>query len=242
MDYRLALLSGVELPIPECQLAVTQPTILEWSRIGEENTFLGLQYLCINANMIATEDKSVLSNSSNFQIFMTVMNSKEGLSKKEAVSEVLKLLLPTYRCVFTPRSIICMSDSGSATIDESNFEAFQNVIGQLSCLTSDLAGSQGSFNPQSDKAKEIAAKLMRARQRVAAQKKDGDGSVLGRHASTLSIGLGIPLKDVLNLTIYQLYDLIQRYNLYMEWDLNIKTRLAGGKPDSEPENWMKNIH
>lgn len=243
MDYRLALMTGVDLPVPECQLAVHQPTILEWSHIGEEILFIGLQYLCINKNMLL-QDESVLSNKSNFQIFMTVMASKEGISKKEAVGEVLKLLLPNNKCILTPRSIMIAGDAsrGSTLIDEDNFDAFQNVVAQLACLTSTLAGSQGQFNPQSPKAKEIADKLMRARQRVAAQKKDGDGSVFGRYVSILTTGLGLPLQSVLNLTIYQIYDLMQRYNLLIEWDLNIKTRLAGGTPNSEPENWMKDIH
>jgi len=50
------------------------------------------------------------------------------------------------------------------------------------------------------------------------------------------------LQDCLNLTMYQLFDLIERYSLYVNWDLDIKSRLAGGKPDSKPDNWMKNIH
>ena len=154
MDYRLALMTGVDLPVPECQLAVHQPTILEWSHIGEETLFIGLQYLCINKNMLL-QDESVLSNKSNFQIFMTVMASQEGISKKEAVGEVLKLLLPNNKCILTPRSIMIAGDAshGSTLIDEDNFDAFQNVIAQLACLTSTLAGSQGQFNPQSPKAK-----------------------------------------------------------------------------------------
>jgi hypothetical protein len=50
------------------------------------------------------------------------------------------------------------------------------------------------------------------------------------------------LTDCLNLTVYQLYDLIERYGLYISWDLDIRSRLAGGKPDSKPDDWMKNIH
>jgi len=30
--------------------------------------------------------------------------------------------------------------------------------------------------------------------------------------------------------------------LWLNWDLDIKSRLAGGKPDEHPDNWMKNIH
>ena len=57
---------------------------------------------------------------------MTVMASKEGISKKEAVGEVLKLLLPNNKCVLTPRSIMIVGDAsrGSTLIDEDNFDAF----------------------------------------------------------------------------------------------------------------------
>jgi hypothetical protein len=50
------------------------------------------------------------------------------------------------------------------------------------------------------------------------------------------------LEDCLNLTMYQMFDLVERYMLWTNWDLDVKSRLAGGKPDSKPDNWMKNIH
>ena len=73
---------------------------------------------------------------------------------------------------------------------------------------------QDNFNPANAKAKEIADKLARARQRVAAQKNATQGSVFAQYVSSLSIGLKMPLNELLNLTIYQLYDLIERYNLF----------------------------
>jgi hypothetical protein len=30
--------------------------------------------------------------------------------------------------------------------------------------------------------------------------------------------------------------------LYLNWDIDIRSRLAGAKPESPTENWMKNIH
>jgi hypothetical protein len=50
------------------------------------------------------------------------------------------------------------------------------------------------------------------------------------------------LQQVADLTMYQIYDLMERYSLYTNWDLDIRSRLAGGKPDSKPDNWMKIIH
>ena len=57
---------------------------------------------------------------------------------------------------------------------------------------------------------------MRARQRVAAQKQaeSGDGSVFAQYLSVLTVGLHIPLQQVADLTMYQIYDLMDRYSLY----------------------------
>ena len=38
---------------------------------------------------------------------------------------------------------------------------------------------------------------------------------------------------------YQLYNLLERYGMYVNWDIDIKSRLAGAKNDKKPENWMK---
>ena len=50
------------------------------------------------------------------------------------------------------------------------------------------------------------------------------------------------LSELMNLTMFQLYDLVERFGLYSSWDLDVKSRLAGGKPDKEPDNWMKSLH
>ena len=101
---------------------------------------------------------------------------------------------------------------------------------------------QRAFNPANDKAREIAEKLMRGRQRVAAQNGSANTSIFSLYLSILSIGLPMPVTDLVNCTMFQLYDLMERYSLYMNWDLDVRTRLAGGKPNSQPDNWLKNIH
>ena len=40
------------------------------------------------------------------------------------------------------------------------------------------------------------------------------------------------IDKVSSFTLYQLYDIMERYSLYLNWDLDVRTRLAGGKPDS----------
>ena len=241
MDYRLALMAGIDIPIPECQLILHQPSIKEIAYIGERDFFSGVQYLCLQKNMVI-QDESLLSQTSNFQIFMTIMNEKQTADKKAEVLQVLTLLFPKYKVIFTPRSIMFNCNQDNFMIDEGNFESLQHVLSEVFCLRN---SDQASYNPGNKKAKEIADKLMKARQKVAQLKaaEGGEGSALAQYVSTLTIGLNsMSINNCLDLTIYQLYDLMERYSLYINWDIDLKSRLAGGKPDKPAENWMKNIH
>lgn len=241
MDRRLALICGTDIPVPECQIVIHQPRIKEISYIGEGDFFSGIQCLCLNKSMFI-KDESVLANTNNFQIFMTIMSEKEAADKKFAVQQVCTLLFPEYKVAFTPRSILLNKEGQSCMIDESNFEYLQEIISDICCLKTGPM-DQTSFNPADKKAQEIAEKLMRGRQRVAAQKGQSNASIFTQYLSILTVGLGsMSLDKLINLTMYQLYDLVERYMLYVNWDMDVRCRLAGGKPDSQPDNWMKNIH
>ena len=144
--------------------------------------------------------------------------------------------------MFSPRSLIFQKESEMITIDESNFDFLQKAMRIIFCAK-DGPMDQQAFNPANAKAKEIAEKLMKGRQRVAEQNGATNLSVFSQYLSILTIGLGsMSLQNLLNLTMYQLYDLFERYMLYTNWDIDIRARLAGAKPDSQPDNWMKNIH
>ena len=240
MDNRLALMSGIDIPVPECKIIIHQPSISEISYIGEEDFFVGVQTLCLSKTMFI-EDERVLEEVNNFQIFMTVMNDKTTADKKAAVKRVLSLVLPKYSVMLTPKTILVKDDAESFMIDEDNFDSFQDVLKKIFCAKTGPMNQQ-AFNPANAKAKEIADKLMRGRQRVAAQKGELNASVFSQYLSILTIGLHIPITELLKTTMFQLYDLMERYTLYINWDIDIRSRLAGGKPENQPENWMKNIH
>lgn len=241
MDYRLALICGTDLPVPECQLIIHQPSIKEISLIGDKDFFRGIQCLCLYKSMFV-EDKNLLSNINNFQIFMMIMQEKEAKDKKEAVKKVLTLLFPDYKILFTPNSLLFQQEnSENIIVDENNFEQLQDVFRLVFCMKN-APMDQVAFNPQGEKAKEIAQKLMRGRERIAAERNDKDSSIFSQYLSILSIGLHMPLLNLIGLTMFQLYDLYERFVLWSNWDLDVRMRLAGGKPDQSPDNWMKNIH
>ena len=241
MDNRLTLMCGTDYPVPECQVTIHQPRIKEIALIGEQDFFSGVQCLCLNKSMFV-KDESLLANTNNFQIFMTIMQEKEAVDKKIAVQQVCTLLFPKYKLMLTPRSVLLSGEGQIIQIDENNFEFLQEAISNICCLKTGPMDQQ-SFNPANDKAREIAEKLMRGRQRVAAEKGQSNTSIFSQYLSILTVGLNsMSLQDTMDLTMFQLYDLIERYMLYINWDMDIRVRLAGGKPDSHPDNWMKNIH
>ena len=242
MDSRLALMCGTDYPVPECQVILHQPRIKEIALIGESDFFSGIQCLCLNKSMFV-KDETDLSSVNNFQIFMTIMSEKTAADKKVAVQQVFTLMLPKNKVLFTPRSMLITGGEGSnIQIDETNFEFLQAAISNICCMKNGPMDQQ-SFNPANNKAREIAEKLMRGRQRVAAQKGTSNTSIFSQYLSILTVGLGsMSLQNCMDLTMYQLYDLVERYTLYVNWDMDVKCRLAGGKPDSQPDNWMKDIH
>ena len=240
-DIRLALMCGSDIPIPEIQAVVHQPKIKEIALIGEADFFIAIQCLNVNKDLLR-QDKTLLQNTSNFQIFMTIMSEKETKDKKLATQQLLQLLFPNHNIMFTPRSILLQGKENSSTIDDSNFEFLQEILKQVFCV-SNKNNQQAGFNPANEKAREIAEKLMRGRQRVAEQNGSANASIFSQYLSILTVGLSsMSLQELMDLTMYQLYDLVERYQLYISWDIDIRSRLAGAKPDDRPDNWMKNIH
>ena len=241
MDYRLALMCGSDIPVPECQVTIHQPSIQEISMIGEKVYFTGAQCLSLHKEMFI-EDKNLLSQINNFQIFMTILQEKKAVDKKEAVQQTLSLLFPKKQILFTPNSLLLNEKEQSPVIiDVNNFENLQEILRHIFCVTIGPMDQQ-AFNPGGDKAREIAKKLQRGRERIAAEKGSSNASTLSQYLSILAVGLQQPIESMINLTMFQLYDLVERYHLWIAWDLDVRSRLAGGKPDSKPDNWMKNIH
>lgn len=252
MDYKLALMAGVDIPVVEIQTIIHQPTIKEIAFIGEKDYFMTLQLLCFNKDTIIAsnpEGSSRLVAMNDFQIFMTLVNEvqpEHASERKQMLQRMFTLLFPAYQMQFLPSGAMFFNNAQikhNFTIDENNFSIIKNVITEIGGLNNNMGGSNSSFNPKGQRAAEIAAKIMRGRQRTAKQRGDSSEGILSKYVSILTVGLNsMTLADCLNLTVYQLYDLIERYGLYTQWDLDIRSRLAGGSPDDKPDDWMKNIH
>ena len=238
-------MAGIDIPIPELQHTHHFPVIKEKALMRETKFFMAVQYLCLDKESLI-QDETLLSSLTNFQVLMKVLEQSQDKDKKNAVIMLLTLLFPDYIPVITRNSIILtkQGENQPLLIDDNNFDIFQSVLKEILCVNSLFQGNNVIYNPANDRAKEIAEKLMRVRRKVAEIKSKGKNeSVLTRYISILTIGSNtMSLEDCLNLNMFQIFDLMERYNAFIEWDVDLRVRLAGGKPDKPVESWMRDIH
>lgn len=245
MDIRLALMAGTDIPIPEIQLTMHQPRIREIALMGEVDFFSAAQYICLQKEYLI-QDESLLATMNNFQVLMKVIEQQKTSEKKTALLTLLSLLFPGYSPFITPNSILLRNlESGETKIiDANNFETLQGIVREVLCISSIFQGENIVYNPGNAAAKKIADKIMAGRRKVAEinSRKQG-GSILSRYISILTIGVNsMSLEDNLSLTLYQLFDLVERYSAWLDWDIDVRQRLAGATPKTETENWMRDLY
>lgn len=236
-------MAGIDIPVPELQVVIRPPVIKDIAYMGEQKFLLAMQYLCLDKESLV-QDKTLLSSLNNFQVLMKVLEHSQDKTKKEAVITLFQILFPDYVIRMNKNSIILSEGQNNILIDEKNFDYFQSVLKQVLCVNSILQGENIVYNPANKKAKEIADKLMRGRLKAAEikGKESSNDSVLTRYISILVVGQIVTLQESLQLNLFQLFDLIERYNSYLDWNIDLQIRLAGGTPDKTAESWMRELH
>ena len=183
-----------------------------------------------------------------------VVHPPSGETNKDAklaVLNLLRILFPDRSAAITQNSIILPlvdkdKQGETVLIDISNFDDFQDLVREILCVNSVFQAENIVYKPANEAAAKIAAKLMKGRQKVA-QIKEANGenndSLLGKYLSILALAVpGYTLADCANLNLFQLFDLVERYSAYTEWDLDLRVRIAGGKPDKQVESWTRELH
>ena len=250
MTNDLLLLSGTDIPFPQAQIVIHQPRIKEISFIGEESFFLGCEMLNFSKDLLNVEDKTSLENISNFDVLMSVMgNMRNPVIQKNKVcaTMLLTLMFPNSNVSFSKDSIDIAYKNGDDKevhkINSKNFEAFKDIVAEMFCLKKDITGKNPAYNPGGKRAAEIAAKLNKGR--AAASQAKGDNqkiAILSRYMSILAIGNKQSFESLCECTIYQLFDMFNRYEMKINFDMYIQAKMAGAQDLEEVDNWMKDIH
>lgn len=247
MPNDLLLLSGNDIPFVEAQVTIHQPTLKEIAYIGEECFFTGYQMLKVNKNNIRTEGKNNLDDLTNFDILIAILRERNAVMQKNrnCVFMVLSLLFPSYAITINKEGIVLKKENNEEKyiIDKVNFNIFQKILFKMFAFD-EKEDSTEEFNPDGDMAARIADKIRKRHEKLAKIKTDSVKKIdiISRYASTLAIGLQLNLTDIMNYTVYQLFDQEKRLQLKTQYDITIQARLAGAKDVEDPQDWMADIH
>ena len=243
MNNELLLLSGEDIPFISAGVTIHPLKLKEIALIGEDSFFTGCELLKFSKDILSIEDKTNLSQYSNFQVLMSIQNDKSASMQNNVSSarRVLDLLFPLYTVNISPIAIIFTKDEEiCGALTEQNFEEFKTILKQIFCLEK-TSGEE--YNAQGELAKKIADKFKKRKQQLAELKqKPNKVAIFSRYISILAVGEHKDINDLMNYTVYQLLDEFQRFELKMAYDMFIRARLAGAKDLKEPKDWMKDIH
>ena len=239
----LLLLSGNDIPFPQARLTIHQPLLKEIAYITEQRFWAGCELLKFNKELLLDEDKINLSNRSNFNIIMTIVQEK-GIESQQArlnVLSILALLFPTSEILLEKQTIQLKNYQNGeiSQINESNFDNFKQILINMFCLTNK---ENKQYNPSGELARKIANQIKRGREQKAKLAPEVKISILSRYASILSVGLKKNINELMNYTVYQLMDEFNRFQLKLQYDSWEKLRIAGATGMDDPEDWLKNIH
>ena len=207
--------------------------------------YLGSNFLCFDKDKLEEKDKLNLANKTNFDVLMSMINNKTDTTVKTNILSaqlVLSLIFPDYDLMKMPTMLVLSRQKEGKKeqcwINNDNFEQFKKIIKQMFCL--DTLAGQGDYNPADKLAEKIANKLRDRHKKL--QKKMNDGqknvNILSRYISILILGNHHTYSELMQYTVYQLFDEFRRFERKYSYDAWFKAKLAGAENLEDVENWM----
>lgn len=247
MVNKLLLLSGCDIPFLDAQVNIHQPTIKEISLISEESFHAGCLFLNFSKDLLSDEDKVGLENKSDFEIFMSMMNTREKAQFKVDTTLLLALLFPNHSIKFEPNRIILTDlkteNNPKSFIHLGNYDAFKSIVTDMFCLSQGGRG-EDDYNPADGFAAKIAEKFKARHKKLKEQsnEKDSPKEIFNLYVSILAVGEQKDINSLMNYTVYQLYDEFNRYQKKLAYDMHVQAVMAGATDLDEVDYWMEDIH
>ena len=222
---------------------IHQPKLKEIAFLGQDTFYLGSNFLCFDKNKLTEKDKANLENKTNFDVLMSMINNKTDATIRSSILSaelVLSLIFPDYELMKMPNMLVFNKEvegkKEQCWINNDNFEQFKKIIQQMFCL--DTLGGQ-DYNPANKAAERIANKL-RERHKKLSKKQDGQKAIniLSRYISILVLGNHHSYSELMQYTVYQLFDQFRRFEKKYSYDIWFKAKLAGAENLEDVENWM----
>ena len=154
---------------------------------------------------------------------------------------VLSLIFPNYELKKMPNLLLLNKEEqdGSKSqiiINNDNYEQFKQILKSIFCLQ---AASGSSYNPANKMAESIAKKLQERQKMLS--KKSGENkqiSILYRYISILALGNHHTIPQLMEYTVYQLFNEFKRFEKKFSYDVWFQAKLAGAENLEDVDNWL----
>ena len=180
---------------------------------------------------------------------MTLINSKQTgaiLQKgKVCLKAILTLLFPDFIINFLPASIMLSKENDTFLIDKDNFDIFKSIFNEMFCFSDIIGTVSQKYNPGGPQARALVQKFKKRQEKLAKAKSHNQQhkiEILANYISVLAIGKQQDMNSILDYTVPQLVDEIQRLKLREEFETYKQLKLAGAKDVEQVKNWMINLH
>lgn len=254
----LILITGLDIELKNPSVRIHQPKLSEIALIGEDNFFRSMNIFYIkpepliefiqSLGTINDSEKEMWLESATpydnllFLIQTSLMGEEDKTQVTDLVKIAFKLMIPTHTFVYNEEAntMLLMADnkSHSIVVDGDLFLRLRNIAEQI-FLLSKFFGEQ-DVKKLSPAAQKIADKMAASEKKIKRVNGEED-SENSQFARILSImGVKYELDYLSNLTIYQLYNQFERYNLFLNYNQGVQASLAGAS-NVELVDWYKKI-
>ena len=176
---------------------------------------------------------------------MSIMNNKTEKAIQAnllSMQLVLSLIFPNYQLMKMPTMIVLNKQVDNkkeqVIINNNNFEQFKSIIQEMFCLKT-IKGNQ-DYNPANKLAEQIANKF-KERHKKLQKKQDGNKSIniLSRYISILTLANHHTIPELMQYTVFQLFDEFRRFEKKYSYDSWFKAKLAGAQDLQDVDNWLE---
>jgi hypothetical protein len=231
----LQLMSGTPLVFDGLDICILQPSLKDIAFLGESFFYTGLSYF-----LISKERLSLDADISDFDLFMYVINQNQEIQQR--ISDIFILTIQDIdKISFYDNFIIIKTAGHECIIDEPKFLIIKETYKQIFCLDSSTSSVSSDYNPANEAARKIAEKLNKRKYLLSNKEEKKDASIFTNLISILAIGSNsLNISECLNLTVFQIYNLIKRFNLHTQYHMQIQALMQGAK-DVDLVDWTKQI-
>lgn len=233
----LQLATGVDIPVEELGITIHQPRIEEISILGQDKYLIALQLFSFSPQNLPLQDKSINS----WTILNQVIQQKiDGIKDTRQLLINFLQLFFKEKLNFGPRSLMLVGkDAQVKNIEPENIDTLQSIVKSVGGYFLIDGQKEEEFKPANKMAAQIAEKMKKARERLAKVKAfeaGGNGqakSFINTMIAAVTTKTANSLEQVNQMTLYQLNMIFKTYLNWESFELEVRTRLAGGGQKGE---------